>query len=382
MRLAVDVSKADARDGIGSWTRGLLRGLANYLAENGGAAIECLELYDLSRALEAGTLDEEVGELGPLFESRIGHPNDTPNADSDVFLATSWQLPTGWDGPVVFVVYDLTVLSHADYHTVDNRIHTLEGCLRALVSGATFLAISEATADELSHHLSVPRSAVRVVHPGLEARFESPQVDMDAEELERRLRDRLGLDTGYVLAVGSLEPRKNLERLIDAHSRLRDELRREHPLVVVGGGGWRNESLERALQKAEARGDLHRTGRVPAEDLLSLYQGAALFAYPSLAEGFGLPVLEAMACGTPVVTSNRSSMLEVAADAARLVDPDDTADLQRALQHLLTDPEARHDLSRRGLQRAQDFSWTRAAAEILDLCRTVSSHAPEPNVDH
>lgn len=402
MRLAVDVSKVGARDGIGSWTRGLLGGLAELFGSEeaeGESGIERVLLYDLSGGLDDDTLrdvlreemgGEAGGELGPRFESRLGRPlpdlarsghatgGATSDDAGDVFLAASWQIPPAWRRPVLFVVYDLTVLSHAACHTVDNRLHTLEGCLRALVTGARLLAISEATAVELEHHLDVPRSDVAVVHPGLERRFSDAEADAkDDEALRRLLRDRFGLEPGYVLAVGSLEPRKNLERLVDAHGALPDELRRRHPLVVVGGGGWQNESLDRALRQAESRGDVHRLGRVKGSDLPSLYRGAAVFAYPSLAEGFGLPVLEAMACGTPVLTSNRSSLPEVAGDAARLVDPDDTAALRDALADLLGDPAQRLDLSQRGLRRAKDFSWRRAAAEIVELCRELHRSADE-----
>ncbi|MDA8018439.1 MAG: glycosyltransferase family 4 protein [Thermoanaerobaculia bacterium] len=371
MRLVVDVSKAGAPDGIGSWTRGLVRGLVDHLASADDYTVDQIVLCDLSGALDETAIHEEFGDLDSRFDVSLTQP---PSGEpGDVFLASSWQSPVAWHRPVVFVVYDLTVFSHPECHTVDNRIHTLEGCLHALVNDATFLAISEATASELERYLDVPRSEVAVVHPGLESRFAAaPTLDRDPEALQRRLRDRFGLAGGYLLAVGSLEPRKNLERLIDAHSRLDDEVRREHPLVVVGGGGWHNAVLEETLQRAESRGDVHRMGRVTGSDLLHLYQGAAVFAYPSLAEGFGLPVLEAMACGAPVLTSDRSSMPEVVGDAARLVDPDDTEALRFALAELLSDPNQRAELVSRGLRRARDFSWTRAAAEILELCCSAS----------
>lgn len=381
MRLAVDVSKAGARDGIASWTRGLLGGLAELRNSNGSTQIERVLLYDLEGELDDETLRAEVdaaghlGDLGDLFENRLGRrPEAEPEATAaDVFLTPTWRMPTGWRRPVVFVVHDLTVLTHPECHTVDNRIHTLEGCLQAFVTGATFLAVSEATALELGRHLDLPRSEVAMVHNGLDPHFTSlPASDPTAAHL---LRHRFGLPPGYLLAVGSLEPRKNLERLIAAHASLPNALRQTRPLVVVGSGGWRNESLEDALRAAEARGDVRRMGRVSGSDLLHLYRGASLFAYPSLAEGFGLPVLEAMACGTPVLTSDRSSMPEVAGDAARLVDPEDVDALRGALERLLTSPDERAELSRRGIERAKNFSWTRAAAEIVDLCGSTLRNA-------
>ena len=390
MRLALDVSKIAARDGIGSWTRGVLFGLAAQSATP--SDIERVLLYDLEGGLSEETLGRELSLLGApeassdLFESRIGlrpiqdsRPiHEAEGTSADIFLAPTWRIPSGWTRPLVFVVHDLTVLTHPWCHTVDNRIHTLEGCLRALVNDAAFLAVSEATTIELERHFDLPRSRVAVVHNGLDSRY-SPLPAGDASAQARLLRDRFGLAPGYVLAVGSLEPRKNLERLISAHAGLPDGLRKERPLVVVGGGGWRNESLEEALRAAGARGDVHRLGRVAGSDLLHLYRGASLFAYPSLAEGFGLPLLEAMACGTPVLTSDRSSMPEVAGDAARLVDPENVDAICEALEQLLTNPAELTELSQNGIERAKSFSWTRAAGEIVDLCRQLlTSHPSKP----
>lgn len=371
MRLALDVSKAGARDGLGTWTRGIVRGLCSALADDEPVADRIL-LYDLSGTLGEEALHAEFGDLGMGFESRLRPGRETRIDEGDVLLATSWKVPAACRLPLVFVVYDLTFLSHPACHTVDNRIHSLEGTLRAVVGGATFVAISEATARELHRHLDVPRDAVEVVYPGVEPGFR-PE---DADSVEQRLRNRFGLRPGYVLAVGSLEPRKNLERLIEAHGHLDDDIRRRHPLAVVGGGGWHNESLEKALTEAEGRGDVQRLGRVRGEDLATLYNGAAVFAYPSLAEGFGLPVLEAMACGTAVLTSNRSSMPEVAGDAGRLVDPEDTRNIHDTLRQLLTDDAERQRLEETGLRRSQSFSWAESARKLLGIAKAAVSESP------
>ncbi len=169
-----------------------------------------------------------------------------------------------------------------------------------------------------------------------------------------------------MLAVGTLEPRKNLGRLLDAYARLDADLRQAHPLVIAGGGGWKNEAL---LARCAEIGTAYRLEPDGDADLSLLYSAAAVFVYPSLAEGFGLPVIEAMACGAPVITSNVSSMPEVAGDAAWLIDPLDTEDLRDALDELLAHPDHRQRLRALGRQRAATFSWAETARRTLALYR-------------
>jgi alpha-1,3-rhamnosyl/mannosyltransferase len=168
--------------------------------------------------------------------------------------------------------------------------------------------------------------------------------------------------------VATLEPRKNLRRLLAAYSGLPAGLRERHPLVMAGGKGWLLDEENLAGLDAAMR-----LGHVATDDLVALYSAATVFAYPSLAEGFGLPVVEAMACGAPVLTSNVSSLPEVAGDAARLVDPQDADAIRDTLRNLLEDPEARSDLRRRGFERAATFSWERTARETLELYRKLAT---------
>lgn len=377
LRLGLDVSKVAGRDGLGTFVRGVLSGLDEILRS--GEEGPVVRLYDPLRLL--GDEDPDAilrAELAPLlpdgepargFESRLGGSADAaPVAgEIDILVVTGWQIPPGWRGPTLFVVYDLTFLSHPRCHTVDNRIHCLEGVLDALLRDARPLAISSATARELGERFGL-EDEVSYVALGVDEVFRPA----GEESTRRRLGERFGLEPDYVLAVGSLEPRKNLERLVSAHAALPDELRAAHPLVVAGGGGWRNADLGRALDDAESRGDVHRLGRVSRDDLATLYRGAALFAYPSLAEGFGLPVVEAMACGTAVVTSNVSSLPEAAGDAARLVDPEDDTALRRALEDLLEDDGARAELAAKGLERVRELSWRRTAEEIVELAEELA----------
>ncbi|HEX9734898.1 MAG TPA: glycosyltransferase family 1 protein [Thermoanaerobaculia bacterium] len=351
MRVGVDISKAlPPRDGIGRFTAELVRALT--------AAGAAPRLYALGPAADRARVDAcfpgaEVG-VDPACDGL------------DVFHATAWTVPAHYRGPLVFTCYDLTFLSHPDCHTFDNKVRCLTGLLEARLAGAAIAAVSHATARELEARLGVGAAEVRVVHPAAASAFRP----LAAGQARRRVAERFGVDGPYVLAVGTREPRKNLRRLAAAWSGLPAELRRRHPLLAAGAEGW-------MLADGELDG-VRRLGFVAEDDLVALYGAASVFAYPSLAEGFGLPVLEAMACGAPVLTSDVSSLPEVAGGAARLVDPLDVDALRDALRGLLEDPDERERLRGLGLRRAADLSWAATARRMLELYREVARLPPGP----
>jgi glycosyltransferase involved in cell wall biosynthesis len=178
------------------------------------------------------------------------------------------------------------------------------------------------------------------------------------------VRAKYRLPERFVLYVGTIEPRKNLGRLMEALAQARAQ-GVPHHLVCVGPYGWSSRDLTGLVERLGLTPYVHFTGYVPFEDLPTLYNLGELFVFPSLYEGFGLPVVEAMACGTPVITANSSSLGEVAGDAALTVDPSSVDELARAIRTLALDEERRHDLSERGWQRSRAFSWTRTAKEML-----------------
>lgn len=360
MRIALDVSKAADLDGIGTFSRELTRELARASVDGRAKDLEW-RLVTFPEAVERGPIARALGELPGSFSwLDTWRPDDV-----DLLLATSWRVPAV-PARMAFVVYDTTFLSHPDCHTLANRLHCLEGTLRAVLHQASLIAISRATANAVGDHFGV--RDVAVVHPGYGSVFE-PRADAATRVLPTL--DGSAELAGYVLSVGSLEPRKNVARLLDAHERLDLATRRRYPLVVTGGPGWHNASLDARLD-AQHGDTVHRLGAVDEDRLVDLYSAATVFAYPSLAEGFGLPVVEAMACGAPVVTSDRTSLPEVAGDAARLVDPDDVDALYAALERLLGDPGERQRLSRAGLERCRRFTWTAAADGVLGVIRSLA----------
>ena len=257
--------------------------------------------------------------------------------------------------PMVVTVHDLSFLRHPAWFRADRAVYYKYAIGQSVRAARRILADSHATAADLEELLHVPRERIDVVYLGVDAAFQPASGTAVAAA-----REKYALPPRYILYAGTHEPRKNLPRLVEAWSREAAQL--EQDLVLAGRHGWKNGALEEAIAASPHKERIHRPGFIAREDLPALMSGADAFAFPSLLEGFGLPPLEAMACGTPVLTSNTSSLPEVVGDAAVLVTPEDTADVARGLREVLARGAA---LGERGRARAADFTWERCARAAL-----------------
>lgn len=292
-------------------------------------------------------------------------------ADVDVFHIGEFHLPAApraGEPPFVATVHDLTTMTHPSHHTLLNRwVHRRRlGWVRR--HAARVIAVSASTTRDLESVAGVEADRVVVVH---EARGHVAGAGGVAVSDPEAVRRRYGVGPRFVLSVGTLEPRKNHARLVRAFEALDAG---ETELVLVGAPGWRSREAERAIEASPARARIRRLGAVPTADLTALYRGATVFAYPSLYEGFGLPILEAMAAGTPVLTSDVSSLPEVAGDAALVVDPGSVDAIRSGLARLLDDADLRRSLAEAGRRREAGFTWERAARETLDVYRSLVPH--------
>lgn len=269
---------------------------------------------------------------------------------------------------LVVTIYDLSFVTYPEFHLPANVEHCLRGTKLAIERADALIAISESTRRELIEEMGAPpeRIVVTPLASGRGLQRVSDPARLDA------VRRRYELPERFVLFLGALEPRKNVLRLLEACAALSPTLRREFPLVVAGAQGWLNDSVHEQVQKLGLGESVRFAGYIEPADLAALYSLATVFAYPSLWEGFGLPVLEAMACGTPVLTSSVSSLPEVAGDAAVLVPPTDVHAIAEGLNRLLEDDALRVDLARRGPRRAAQFSWERCARETLAIYEAVA----------
>ena len=266
-------------------------------------------------------------------------------------------LPYEADVPTIITVHDISHLRHPETHPA-KRVEDLTRLLPGAIERAScILTVSEFSRREVISEFGVDPGRVHATPLGVDPRFHPRDADAT-----RALLAPLGLTYGrYVLSVGTLEPRKNVLAVLRAHGKLPADLRQRYPLVIAGKSGWLTETLDREIAKGEARGDVRRLGHVSDPQLPLLYAGATLFAYPSLYEGFGLPPLEAMASGVPVIVSNRASLPEVVGDAGIQVEPDDVDGLAASLQRIVEDAEFARELAERGLARARTFTWRRCA---------------------
>jgi glycosyltransferase involved in cell wall biosynthesis len=286
----------------------------------------------------------------------------------DVYHSASSLGPLGPGCPWVMTVHDATLLTmRSQYGWADRLYHRVFGVLAARRADALVVP-SEAARQAIARAYRIPESRMHVVLHGVSGHFEPRPPDACAPVLRRH-----GLASPYVLFVGARPPRKNLGRLTEAFGRVRGDVgggRLE--LAIAGPADAGDEAAREQARRLGLDGAVRWLGYVRYEELPALYSGALCLAYPSLAEGFGLPILEAMACGTPVLTSARSAMAEVAGQAALLVDPEDPAAIADGLRRLLGDPRLRSDLAACGLARAAGFSWRTAAAATEAVYREVA----------
>lgn len=359
--------------GIGVYTREMLRhlsGLGGYrylgLAHREPRGGE--ELRRLGLALE-----HQSAPLGVLWQQLL-LPRRLAGGDVDLLWSPLQTLPRTSPVPAVVTVHDLTVLLMPDSHRAKVRWSQIPFLAHSVAGARQVVADSEATARDLRFHFpqafqGAPEK-LRVVYPGVATGFRPA----DGDE-RQAIRNELGAPYGYLLYAGTVEPRKNVEGVLDAWLALRADDPATPPLVLAGGYGWRSRPLLRRIERMKRSGrredgdDLQALGRVDDETLARLYRGATVFVYPSFYEGFGFPVVEAMASGVPVVTSDRSSLPEVAGDAALAVRPEDPSILAGAIRHLLANPQKAQELAARGVERARRFRWETAAAQMEEVFR-------------
>lgn len=288
--------------------------------------------------------------------------------EDHIFHGPNYYLPP-FGGRSIVTIHDLSAYLWTESHPPE-RVRYMQAEIElSLKRASAIITDTEYTKNEVAHFFGWPREKIFAVHLACSDDFR-PRT---AQEVASTLNCYYLSFQGYTLAIGTVEPRKNIETLIDAYERLEPQLKQRFPLVLSGYTGWNSEKLHAKIQRAESEGWLRYLGFVPSTELPFLFSGARLFAFPSLYEGFGLPVLEAMASGVPVISSNAATLREVAGDAAAFHEPGDVEGLSKMLTRGLEDKAWRDERAVYGVQRACSFSWSACTAETLEAYRAVLS---------
>ena len=360
--------------GVGTYTRNVVRALARLDQEN--------EYFLLGLPQKAS----EIGVLPQNFHSvAVGSP-DTASGFFQchqavrrlgctlVHIPHLFSIPQHFPCPYVVTVHDL--LDHMyRAHNGSGLTRSLHFHLtrRVLKNAARIFAVSQFTKSELQKLFEIPPNQVEVIYNAIDARF----LTGHATDADRQmLAERYQITYPFLLYAGRISPHKNLVRIIEAFAALKAELAKQDQLpdlklIIIGDELSKHPDLRRTVHRAGVQNDVRFLGFVPIEVLRVFYDVAKVFVFPSLYEGFGLPPLEAMAHGTPVLTSNTSSIPEVVGNAAVLVNPENLFEIMRALQHVLLDQPLREKLRQAGYEQVKKFSWDRSAAEILTGYREV-----------
>lgn len=367
MRIAIDIRKFDDF-GIGTYVRNLVHWLAKLDRET--------EYVLVCRPQDC----ERVEQLGPNFRpipdrsanysvaEQLTVPFDLARAQPDLFHAPHYVLPALTPCRSIVTIHDCIHLMFPEY--LPGRLAHVYAQVSFWIAAnrsARVLTVSEASKRDILRFFPIPSEKVDVIYNAIDDRFSEPP---DPVQLDR-VRERYQLHDRFLLYSGNVKPHKNVERVIDAFARLRSDGAADIKLLITGSEISRYATIRRAVHRYNLHKHVRFLGFLTADTLAALYHLADAFVFPSLYEGFGLPPLEAMACGTPVLTSNVSSLPEVVGDAALLVDPRDPDAIAHGMHQILTDEPTRERLIARGRHRAASFSWETSVQRVLQIYREV-----------
>jgi glycosyltransferase involved in cell wall biosynthesis len=363
LRIAIDARKL--RDyGVGTYVRNLLRHLSR-IDQSTEYVVLCRKA-DSELVSQHGANFRVVPESSPGYSIReqITVPLDLRRERVDLFHAPHYVLPPLTPCKSVVTIHDCIHLRFPQY--LPNRlgyVYARSALWMATHLSSRIVTVSEASKRDILEYFRVPPQKIDVIYNGIDERFSEPPPEDDVA----RVRERYQLDDPFVLYAGNIKPHKNLERLIEAFHTLRRTGFDQVKLLIIGDEISKYATLRHAVHRHKLHKHVRFFGFVPDSTLAILYRLAGVFVFPSLYEGFGLPPLEAMASGTPVITSNVSSLPEVVADAALLIDPHEPDSIADAIRRVLTDQSLREDLRQRGLERARHFSWERSIRRVRQI---------------
>ncbi len=367
MRIGIDARLTHYRPaGISRYTSQLIEGLARL---DSGDEFIILQSYKAKKPLLDSPNFTMRRVLTPSHHrlEQLILPIEISTMGLDVLHSPDFIPPFHRNCRSVITIHDLVFILYPHFLSKDAARYYGQ-IDQAVRHTDAIIAVSEATKRDIMRLVGVPESKITVIYEAASPIFRP----IDATDVRKRVSDRFGVHGDFLLFVSTIEPRKNVPTLLKAMRQLIDDYRTEVKLVLAGEKGWLYDDVFRLVNDLQLEDDVVFLGRVSTEELLWLYNSAQALVAPSIYEGFGLPPLEAMACGTPVVVSNVSSLPEVVADAGLLIDPYDVDEITVAMWRVLTDEDLRATLIEKGLKRAGHFSWDKAAEQTLELYHSLA----------
>lgn len=368
MKVAVITTSMDGRrTGIGNYTRGLVQALV----DNGhGKDLILIHSEESHDPLYKQAVEKVIPKLPRNFLEFRRFLRDTKCDVVHFPSFTGSQLPLYFATgpiPIVVTIHDITPILYPEAHPIKAGLlwgRALKLCSHRV---AHWISVSENTKLDMEKYLKISGNDITVIYTAPDPRFRSL---VDKEVARDYIVRQYGIKDPFILYVGTLEPRKNIPSLIHAFAKVKQD-GFPHKLVLIGGKGWKYENVFATITELKLENEVAILGYVPDDDLLLFYNAADVFVYLSVYEGFGLPPLEAMACGVPVITSNVSSLPEVVDGAGLLVNPKDISNITTVLERTLCDFSLRENLIKKGLERSAEFKWEKTAEETFEVYRAV-----------
>jgi glycosyltransferase involved in cell wall biosynthesis len=366
MKIGIDIREtANEKTGKGYYAFHLIKALLSLDNENEYVLYSNQEISTYDNFDNATVII--INKKGLFWHKKV--LSDAYKEGLKIFIApTSYIIPALHNSnkiKVLMTVHDLVAFLFPENHNKKAIITEKLTLKRALKKVKKVLSVSKNTKQDLIENFGIKESIIEIIHNAASGSFGIIEKDQCEE-----LRKVMNLPKEFIFSVGTIEPRKNYKSLIEAFAKIKPH----HPntkLVIAGKKGWKSEGIYKMIDELGLKGDIHFLGYVTEDELAKLYNLAKIFAYPSLYEGFGIPPLEAMKCGCPVVTSNISSLPEVVGDAAFLIDPNSVEDIKNALHKLLSTPSLMEELKNKGLEQYKKFSWETSARKLLAIINQV-----------
>lgn len=378
MRIGIDITSAITQGGgIGRYTRELVRALTEVDEQNEYRFFSAKPIAEPPVANPIPQTAKSSYHSAPLnerwlyrlwYRAQLPLPVQWVTGQLDLFHSPDFVLPpTSGNIPTLLTVHDISFAFFPEVYPEPLVTYLNKVVPRSVKKATHILADSQATKNDLVHVWQVDPTKITVLYSGVDDRFQPVR---DAQKITAvRQKYNLG-DAPYLLSVGTVQPRKNYQMLIRAFAPVAQE--QPHNLVISGGKGWLYDEMIAEIERQGLNGRVHFIGFVDDDDLPTLYSDADLFVMPSLYEGFGIPILEAMGCGVAVLSSNASSLPEVVGDTAVCIPPNDQAAWTRNIFHLLNNPEQRQQQIIAGFEQTKTFSWQKSARQLLEIYQQLS----------